>query len=131
MSGILQKQQTTGAALVTVTNTELLLAYSGRVEATFPTIRSIIKGWLQVALSAGTTGIILRLRRGNGIAGTLVAGGNTQTVTASTTVDASIKFSEQLLNVEFADYSLTIQTVAAGANSTINLASIEVETING
>lgn len=131
MSSIMQKQCVPGSALVTVTNTELLLAYSGRVEVPLPTIKAIIKGWLQIVLSAGTTGIILRLRRGNGIAGAVVAGGNTETVTASTTVDLSIKFAEQLLNFEFADYSLTVQTVAAGANSTINLATIEVELING
>lgn len=131
MSSILQKQIGVGAALVTVTNTELLIAYSGRVEITLPTVRSIIRGWLQIALSAATTGMITRIRRGNGITGAVVAGGNTQTVGASTTVDANLIFAEQLLNAEFADYSFTIQTVAAGANSTINLSSIEVETING
>ncbi len=131
MSSILQKQAGVGSALVTVTNTELLLAYSGRLEVTYQTIRTIIKGWLQIVLSAATTGIILRLRRGNGITGAVVAGGNTETVTASTTIDLSIKFTEQLINAEFADYSLTVQTVAAGANSTINLATIEVESING
>ena len=131
MSAILQKQVTSAASLTTSANTELLCAYSGRMEANFPTIRAIIRGWVQVAFAASTTGVILRLRRGNGITGTVVAGGNTQLVTASTTTQASIWFSEQLLNVEFADYSLTIQTVAAGANSTVNLAQIEVESING
>jgi hypothetical protein len=131
MSSILQKQVATGAALVTVANTELLLAYSGRMEANLATFRSVIKAWFQIALSAATTGMITRIRRGNGIAGTLVAGGNTQTVTASTTIDADIWFSESFQNVEFTDYSLTVQTVAAGANSTINIAQIEVESING
>lgn len=131
MSSILQKQCTVGAALVTATNTELLLAYSGRMEANLQTFRSIIKGWCQVVLSAATTGLILRIRRGNGITGTVVAGGNTQTVTASTTDDFNIIFAESLNNVEFADYSFTGQTVAAGANSTFNLTSIEVESING
>jgi hypothetical protein len=131
MSSILQKQVATGVALVTVTNTELLLAYSNRMEANLATMRAIIKGWFQIVLSAATTGMITRIRRGNGITGTVVAGGNTQTVTASTTIDADIWFSESLVNVEFADYSLTVQTVAAGANSTINIAQIEVESING
>ena len=131
MSSILQKQVVTASALATVTNTELLLAYSGRMEANLATLRSIIRGWCQIVLSAATTGLITRFRRGNGITGTQVAGGNTQTVSASTTVTVDLQFSEQLINVEFADYSFTVQTVAAGANSTINLAQIEVESING
>ena len=131
MSNYLQVQVASSAALVTTANTELLIAYSGRMEANLATLRSIIKGWAQIALSAGTTGLITRFRRGNGITGTVVAGGNTQTVTASTTVTVDLQFSEQLLNVEFADYSFTVQTVAAGANSTINLAQIEVGSING
>jgi hypothetical protein len=114
-----------------VTTAETLAAYSGRVEIPYQTIRAIIKGWLQAGWATGTTGVILRLRRGNGITGAVIAGGNTEPATAATASDLTIKWAEQLLNAEYADYSLTVQQVGATANGTINLSAIEVEMING
>jgi len=132
MSNVLQKQVGLAAAAVTLTTTaETLLAYSGQVRINNQTMRLIIKAWCQIAASANTTGIILRIRRGNGISGTVVAGGFTQAAAASVTDDFKLEFAEQIVNAEFADYSLTAQMVAATANSTANLAQIEAEAING
>lgn len=132
MSSILQKQTAIASALsLGAANAETLVAYSGRVEATYPTLRYIIKGWAQIAFGTGVTGLILRLRRGNGVNGAVAAGGNTQTATLSTTDDFAIVFNEQILNAEFQDYSLTAQTVGATGVCTVNLGTIEVETING
>jgi hypothetical protein len=132
MSSILQKQQGQAIAppITITTTTETLCAYSGRVEANLATLTSIIKGWATITTGAGTTALVFRLRRGNGITGAVVA---TVTITtaASVTVMDVIKFAEQLLNVEFADYSLTVQQTGAGANGSIVLAMIEVEQING
>ena len=131
MSAILQKQVGIGVAVTIVTTAETLICYSGRVEANLGTLRSVIRGWLQIAMSAASTTLTLRIRRGNGIAGAVVAGGNAENVVASNTDDFNITFAEQLLNVEFADYSLTAQMAGANANSTVNLSMIEVEFING
>lgn len=132
MSSILQKQVGINSAAVTlVTTAETLLAYSGRVEITYQTIRSIVKGYLQGTWGTAATGVITRIRRGNGLLGAVFIGGATELVTAVTSSDLSIKYAEQLLNAEFADYSLTVQQVAATGNGSVSLATIEVEMING
>lgn len=134
MPAIIQKQAADAAAAVTlVTTAETVLIYSGRCELTFPTMRAIARGWLQIVYGTGTTGVILRIRRGNGLSGTVLAGGNTETagVAAAAVADLSIQASESVAGNEFADYTLTAQQVAATANGTVNLAHIEVETING
>ncbi len=133
MSNIIQKTVGVGAAITLVTTAETLVAYSGQAKVTFATMRAIILGWLQIVYGTGTTGIILRIRRGNGITGAVVAGGNTETagVAAAAVGDLSIKFSEQLIGQDFADYSLTVQQVAATANGTVNLAQLEAELANG
>jgi hypothetical protein len=120
-----------GSAVVLTTTAETLIAYSGPVRINNQTMRIIIKAWLQLVISATSTGLILRIRRGNGVSGAVVAGGNTQTITASTTDDFRIEFTEQVSNAEFVDYSLTAAVVAASANSTANLATITAESING
>jgi hypothetical protein len=133
MSAILQKTVGIGSAVTLVTTTETLVAYSGQLRNTFPTLRAIIKGWLQIVYGTNTTGVQLRIRRGNGISGAVVAGGNTETagVAAAAVADLAIKFAESVQNAEFQDYSLTVQQVAASANGTVNLAMIEAESING
>jgi hypothetical protein len=131
MANILQKATGFGAAITVTTTTETLVAYSGRAEISFQTIRALVKGWLQIATGTGTTGLQLRLRRGNGVGGSLLAGGNTQVVSASATDDFNIISAEQLLNQEYQDYSFTVQQVGATGNATVNLGSIEVEMING
>ena len=132
MPQVLQKNIGIAAAAVTlVTTSETLVAYSGLTKATTPTLRSIIRGWCQVLAGTNNTGIILRIRRGNGIAGAVVAGGFTETLAAAATLDFNIVFAESLSNIDTMDYSLTVQQVAASANGTVNLASIETEFING
>lgn len=131
MSVSLQKLVTSVAALTSAGNAELFVAYSGQLRATFQTVRAIAKGWAQITFSAATTGVILRLRRGNGLAGAVAAGGTTQAATASVTQNFSLWFSEQLINADFADYTFSIQSVAGGANCTVVLGQLETETING
>ncbi len=134
MSAVIQKAVGIVASPISlVTTTETLVAYSGQARTTFPTMRAFISAWLQIVYGATTTGVILRIRRGNGITGAVVAGGNTETagVAAATVQDLSIKFSEQLINSEFADYSLTVQQVAATTAGTAQMGSIEAELLNG
>lgn len=132
MSSVTQKQVGIAAAAVTlVTTAETLIAYSGRVEIQYQTIRSVIRGWANVTWGTGTTSAILRFRRGNGLTGTIVATTGNVNVTAAQTTAIDLQFAEQIINGEFNDYSLTIQQNAATANGTVNLAQIECEMING
>lgn len=132
MSSILQMQQGLAQATpITVTTTaETLVAYTGRVECNLPTLTSIIEGWLSITTGTGVTALVLKLRRGDGITGTVVA---TATVfnTASQLVEHSIKFSEQLINQEYADYSLTVTQTGATGNGSITNGHVMCSQING
>ena|ERR1051326_2080145 len=130
MSAPLQKQCVANAPSANIlAGAETLMAYTGRVEANFRTVRAVVKGWLQLTFPAGSTGLVLRIRRGNGIAGAVVAGGNTETagIAAGKVGDYSIQFSEQLIDPEFVDYSLTAAITGTGNNTNAFIATIEAE----
>lgn len=132
MSSILQKQiGLANGNPSLVTTAELAAAYSGRVEVPLPTVRAIIKGWAFLQTGNTVTGVVLRIRRGLGVTGTVIAGGPILTAAAGVLVDTSIKWAESLNNAEFADYTLTVTQIGATSNGTIQYASIEVELING
>jgi hypothetical protein len=132
MSSILQKQIGIGKGNILVTNTETLAAYTGRCEVTAPTVRSIIKCWVWFQTGAAATGIVFRIRRGNGIAGPIV-GADTPTILypAGTVAQFTFIIAESLQDSEFVDYSLTLTQLGAAGNGTLSLSSIEVEVING
>jgi hypothetical protein len=132
MSDVLQKQVSPAIAsgITVTTTTETLVAYSGRAAVPLPTIRSHVRGWLNIAIGTGTTALTMRIRRGNGVTGAVVQS-TLLSVAASANEDMTIEFNEQLSNAEFADYSLTIQQTGATGNATVNQGIIEVEMING
>jgi uncharacterized protein (DUF1501 family) len=105
------------------------MAYTGRLEVGLQTVRAIIKGWLQITFPAASTGLILRIRRGFGTTGVVVAGGNTETagVAAGKIGDYALHFSEQILNAEFVDYSLTAAITGTGNNTAAQITTIEGE----
>lgn len=131
MSGIYIATCAYATNLTVTTTTELLCAYSLPVKASYQTVRYCVRAWLNITMSAASTTITLRIRRGNGITGAVVGGGFAENVVASNTDDFNCCFSEQQINAEFADYSLTVQMAAASGNSTVNAAMIEVATIAG
>lgn len=132
MSSVLQKQIGINAAPISlVGTTETVIAYSNRVEVPLPTVRAIVKGWALLTLGTAATGFVLRIRRGNGITGAVVAGGNILTFVAGNTVDSWIVFAESLQNAEAADYTLTAVQSGATGPGTVQFCSIEVELING
>jgi hypothetical protein len=132
MSAITQKQIGIGQGVLMPTGTEVVIAYTGRCEANLPTLRAIVKGWVQFTTGAAATGLTLRMRRGNGVTGPII-GGTTPTIpyNANFTGDTTLIFTETLQNVEYADYSFTVQQQGAAGNGTALLGSIEVELING
>jgi hypothetical protein len=132
MSSILQKQIGVAPSLISLTlNTETLVAYSGRVEANSPTVRAVIRGWAKIGAGTGSTGVIPRLRRGNGINGAPLGGFGILTMAPGQALDTTLVMAESLQNIEYADYSLTIQQVSATGDGSVGGAAIEVELING
>jgi hypothetical protein len=132
MSAILQKQIGYGLGVTLPFGVEVVIAYTGRCEANLPTLRAIVKGWVQFQTGAAATGITYRMRRGNGVSGPII-GGTTPTIPYNPNFvgDTTLIFTESLQNVEYADYSFTAQQQGAAGNGTAMLGSIEVELING
>ena len=132
MSNVMQKQIGVLPAFTFLNlNTETLVAYTGRCAAPLPTMRAIIKGWATVTLGAGVAALGLRIRRGNGINGAQLVYGGGSTLPALLTDDFAIVWAESVQNVEYVDYSLTVQHAGASGNGNVSIASIEVELING
>ena len=131
MSNVLQKQVqyvSTGSA---PSAAEAQVAYSGRVQVTLPTVRAIIKGWLNASSATGTTNWFVRIHRGNGVAGAAIGQASMVTITAGNSYDIWVEASEQLLNMEFVDYTLTLQASGGTAATFFQAAMLEVELING
>jgi hypothetical protein len=131
MSSILQKQVTYTSAGSAPGAAQVQVAYSGRVQVTLPTVRAIIKGWVNTVAATGTTMFQLRIYRGNGLAGTVIGNASAVTVTAGNYFDIWVEASEQLLNMEFVDYTLGFTAVGASGGTSFNGAMLEVELING
>jgi hypothetical protein len=132
MSSILQKQVGVLPGLIALTlNNEILVAYTGRCEAIAPTLRAIVRGWLNLTLGTGVTGITTRIRRGNGITGAVVLVGGATSLPALINTDFTTIAVETLQNVEYADYSLTVQQIGGSGSGNILIGTIEVELING
>jgi len=79
-----------------------------------------------ITLTAGTTAVTYRLRRGTTATGTLVNVAQAITVTASTTIKHSGHYIDTAGIVAGQQYSLTAQMTAAAANSTVNDGCISV-----
>jgi hypothetical protein len=94
-------------------------------------MRAIVRGWATVTGGASTTAFVMRIRRGNGLAGLSLFIGNLITLAGANTLDSTAIFAETLQNVEYVDYTLTAQLAGATGNGVVPNASIEVELING
>jgi hypothetical protein len=132
MSSIVQKQIGLSSGIINlVTTAETLVAYTGRCEANLPTLRAIIRGWALITPGTGTTAMQLRIRRGNGITGAVVGVTGPISLAMGQYFDTDVINVESVSNVEYVDYSLTVQATGASANGTVGAATIEVELING
>jgi len=109
-----------------------MIAYSGRVQVTLPTVRAIVKCFCNCVPGPSTTSFRLRLFRGNTNTGTPM-GNSAFIVPAAGALAAEITltWSEQLLSMEYVDYSVWLQQAAATGSGTTQMVLLEVELING
>lgn len=88
----------------------------------------IIRGAVNILAGTATTAVVVRVRMGTGITGTVVGVAQTHTLAAG--ASATIPFSVVDLTAALAptasQYSVTVQQTAATANGTVNIATIEV-----
>lgn len=100
------------------TTTEKDLVNSGPATTTRQTSNVCVIAWAQVTTGTNTTALTPRIRRGTGIAGTLVGEANAEQVKAAAgSTEALFAFTcEDRADVATVDYSLTVQQTAASAN---------------
>lgn len=108
-------------ANATITTTAETIAFTtGPMGLAFDNALVLVTWEVVVTLTAGTTAITPRLRRGSALTSTLVNVATAITVTASTTVKLSGHYLDLPGLAAGLQYSLTLQMTAAGANSTVN-----------
>lgn len=118
-TGILDVQAIASAQTITTT-TELEAGVVSAGGRTTPQGEGLcVSGILNVTAGTGTTAVVVRVREGRGIAGTLVGTAKTHTLAAG--ASASIPFCEYDSAVgENQIYSVTIQQTGATGNGTVN-----------
>lgn len=103
-----------------VTNTETVIATLPPLNLPIDNAAVLIFGIVNIALATGTTSGAFRIRRGTTTAGTQVNAATSATETASTTIFQSVMYVDTPGIVAGQQYSITFQSVGAGANHTVN-----------
>lgn len=125
-------QATTGAVAL-VTTAETVVNTSNPVPMPSTNAKYVIRGYVLVTPGTNTTGLTVRIRRGNAVTDTLV--GPASSVTAGVAAAALILlpfgFAEFLGGVVSAQYCVTVEQAGASANGSVVASMIEVECISG
>lgn len=106
-----------------VTTTETVALVTPPVSTTFGSDAIEIEGMVNLTAGTGTTAAVLRIRRGNGITGTVVRAADTDTIAAGSSESFLVQGLDTPGDVAGQVYSITVQQTAASANGTINGAS--------
>lgn len=85
---------------------------------------TLIAGVVNVTAGAGTTAVVVRVRQGIGVTGTVVGVLDTDTLAAA--ASESIAF-EKYDATGATSYTVTVQQTGATGNGTVNSASIDVD----
>jgi hypothetical protein len=115
--------------LAIVTTTETVVATVTVAATPNASARVKLHGALTITLGASTTAVTLRIRRGNGITGTVVGEANPDQIetAAGSTEDHDVTYEDFPGEVAGQVYSLTVQQTAASANGSVLSAYIDAE----
>lgn len=113
-----------------VTTTETVVATVTVATTPRDNARIQLKGFLQHTNGTNTTALTIRLRRGNGITGTVVGEANAEQIStaAGSTESHAIMAEDTPGEVVNQVYSLTIQQTGASANGSTLSAYVEADT---
>lgn len=109
-----------------VTTTETVALVTPPVSTTYSSDAIDIEGKINVTAGTGTTAVVLRIRRGNGITGTVVGVADTDTLAAGSSESFPLQGVDTPGDVAGQVYSLTVQQTGATANGTVNSAASSV-----
>jgi len=85
-----------------------------------------IGGHINITTGAGTTSVVIRVRRGNGVSGTLVGETEPINLGAAVTDNAHFAVTDSPGAVAGQQYTASVVQTAASGNGTINNASITI-----
>lgn len=134
MADVIEKDVTASRTNLTVTgSTETAVLVSPEVPVPVQSARVLVKAWAQFTTGAGATDVTPRLRRGNGITGTLICDAEPMLITntAGNTEPVGIQAVDTVANVASVQYSFTVKQNIGAADGTFNQGVVEVEVLNG
>lgn len=109
-----------------VTTAETVALVTPPVSTTFAGDSIDIEGMVDLTAGTGTTAVTLRIRRGNGITGTVVGVAEPDTLAAGNSAALQFQGVDTPGDVAGQVYSLTVQQTGATGNGTINGAASTV-----
>lgn len=91
----------------------------------------VICGTINVTAGAGTTAVVTRVRRGEGITGTVVGIAASHTLAAAAVGTVAFEAVDTAVPNDNQVYSITIQQTGATGNGTVNGGVVKVQRANG
>lgn len=112
-----------------VTNAETAILTTGPIST--PGAGSVVNIWAALAMvaGAGTTAVVLRIRRGTGVAGAIVGEAATATLAATALGALSMAVADPLGDAAGQVYTLTVQQTGGTGNGNVTQASVTLQTV--
>lgn len=119
--------------LAVVTTTETAIVNSNQIPVPFQTAKAVLQAMVNFTPGTTTTAVTLRIRKGIGIAGTLVGEAyvSGSGLTAAVASNFMVLATDLLAGVGVGQWTLTIQQTAATANGTVNSAVLQSMLLSG
>lgn len=111
-----------------VTTAETAAVVSDPITPATDGAKVIISGHINITSGAGVTGLVIRIRRGNGVSGTLIGETEPGALGASATDNFPFAITDFPGAVAGQQYTASVVQTGATGNGTINNASITVTT---
>lgn len=123
----------TAAAINVPTTTETLAVTGMSVPLPTTNGKAVIRGWVQLTVGAGTTGVTLTIYAGTAIGGRVVGQQNINAgnFTAGSIGAFNVEFTDALSNVGGAQYCMSVKQTAATGNGTILSAALNTMVLSG
>jgi len=124
--------KTTSSVSLTSASEGTLLSVSRGANLAFRGGQTVVRGWANLILNTGATGIECRLYRGLTTAGTEIAVASVGTggVVSSGGFNIMVQGTEQLGDVDTVNYTMTATLVTTGAGGTVRQSALDIEIVN-
>lgn len=125
--------QVPAAAVPVPTTTETLVVTGNLLTTSNPNGKAVIRGWVDLTVGAGTTGITIAVYAGAAIGGRLVGTKNPEAgdFTAGNTATFEVEFVDPFSNVSGVQYCISVQQTGATGDGSVLAALIDTKVLSG